>query len=65
MKPQSEYSIHPKEKMPLGNAYETISGTVNLEDYVNDNKARSVGPGRLPAQPWCLPEGVGRSCAVG
>ena len=30
-----------------------------------DNKARSVGPGHLSAQPWCLPEGVGRSCARG
>jgi hypothetical protein len=29
------------------------------------NKARSVGPGPLPAQPWCRPTGVGRSCAVG
>ena len=28
------------------------------------NKARSVGPGRLPTQPWSLPKGVGRSCAV-
>ena len=24
-----------------------------------DNKARSVGPGRLPAQPWCCPMGLG------
>jgi hypothetical protein len=22
------------------------------------NKARSVGPGRLSAQPWCRPKGV-------
>ena len=29
------------------------------------NKARSVGPGRLSAQPWCRPKGVGRSCAKG
>ncbi len=28
-----------------------------------NNKARSVSPGRLPAQPWCLPKGDGRSCA--
>jgi hypothetical protein len=27
------------------------------------NKARSVGPGPLSAQPWCRPKGVGRSCA--
>jgi hypothetical protein len=27
------------------------------------NKARSLGPGLLSAQPWCRPEGVGRSCA--
>ena len=30
-----------------------------------NNKARSVGPGHLPAQQRCLPEGVGRSCARG
>jgi hypothetical protein len=29
------------------------------------NKARSSSPGPLPAQPWCLPRGAGRSCAVG
>ena len=29
------------------------------------NKARSVGPGLLSAQPWCRPKGGGRSCAVG
>ena len=28
------------------------------------NKARSVGPGHLPAQPLCRPMGVGRSCAM-
>ena len=29
------------------------------------NKARVGAPGRLSAQPWCRPEGVGRSCASG
>ena len=29
-----------------------------------DNKARRIGPGRLSAQPWCRPKGVGRSCAL-
>lgn len=33
------------------------------EAVLSHNKARSVGPGRLPAQPWCLPKEVGRSCA--
>ncbi|MEY2645683.1 MAG: hypothetical protein RLZZ611_2332 [Cyanobacteriota bacterium] len=28
------------------------------------NKARSVGPGHLPAQPWCLPMEGGSSCAL-
>jgi hypothetical protein len=34
-----------------------------LTKQAQHNKARSVGPGHLPAQPWCLPKGVGRGCA--
>ena len=37
-------------------------GLGSIDPY---NKARSMGPGHLPAQPWCLPKGVGRSCAFG
>ena len=31
--------------------------------FTRHNKARSVSPGPLSAQPWCRPKGVGRSCA--
>jgi hypothetical protein len=37
----------------------TCSAHVDL----GHNKARSAGSGPLSAQPWCLPKGVGRSCA--
>ena len=43
----------------------TIPGLVSRSFRPDNNKARSVGPGRLFAQPWCLSEGGGRSCAVG
>jgi hypothetical protein len=35
------------------------------DSFASYNKARSVGPRHLPAQPLCLPKGVGRSCALG
>ncbi len=43
----------PFFKTPMRFVLGEAQGTVDL----GHNKARSVGPGRLPAQPWCLPKG--------
>ncbi len=41
-----------------------VGTSLTAVDATTPNKARSVGPGCLSAQPWCLPKGVGRSCAM-
>jgi len=49
-------SIHPVVDGRKGLIQDVIIG------QWTHNKARSVAPGRLPAQPWSRPKGVGRSC---
>jgi PIN domain nuclease of toxin-antitoxin system len=56
----------PSDRLLVGQSrVEPMATGRNRDRPPVHNKARSAGPGRLSAQPWCLPKGVGRSCAVG